>query len=147
MPASISLSSLSWSTPDGTPLFTDLDLTFGSERTGLVGRNGCGKSTLLRLIAGHARPASGRIHVTGSVAMMRQEALEHPQQTVAELLGAWHALNLLDRAERGQATVEELAEADWTLPARIEAALARRSAQQGGPSLADPGGTRFLAHG
>ena len=125
MPASIFLSSLSWSTPDGTPLFTDLDLTFGSERTGLVGRNGSGKSTLLRLIAGHARPASGRIHVTGSVAMMRQEALEHPHQTVAELLGAWHALNLLDRAERGQATVEELAEADWTLPARIEAALAR----------------------
>ena len=125
MPASISLSNLSWSTPDGTPLFTDLDLTFGPERTGLVGRNGTGKSTLLRVIAGHAPPATGQANVAGSIAMMRQEALEHPEETVADLLGARQALDLIDRAERGRATVEELAEADWTLPARIEAALAR----------------------
>ncbi|MBL3565442.1 ABC-F family ATP-binding cassette domain-containing protein [Rhodovulum sulfidophilum] len=125
MPASVSLSSLSWSAPDGTPLFTNLDLTFGAERTGLVGRNGTGKSTLLHLIAGHSSPASGRVGVTGSVAMMRQEALAHPEETVADLLGVRPALELMDRAERGRATSEELAEADWTLPARIEAALAR----------------------
>ncbi|MCE8431591.1 ATP-binding cassette domain-containing protein [Rhodovulum sulfidophilum] len=125
MPASVSLSSLSWSAPDGASLFTDLDLTFGAERTGLVGRNGTGKSTLLHLIAGHSSPASGRVSVTGSVAMMRQEALAHPEETVADLLGVQPALELMDRAERGRATSEELAEADWTLPARIEAALAR----------------------
>ncbi|MBL3587692.1 ABC-F family ATP-binding cassette domain-containing protein [Rhodovulum sulfidophilum] len=125
MPASVSLSSLSWSAPDGTPLFTDLDLTFGAERTGLVGRNGTGKSTLLQLIAGHSSPASGRISVTGLVAMMRQEALAHPEETVADILGVRPALELMDRAERGRATSEELAEADWTLHARIEAALAR----------------------
>ena len=48
MPASITLSDLSWSTPDGRPVLSNLDLSFGSERSGLVGRNGVGKSTLLQ---------------------------------------------------------------------------------------------------
>jgi len=125
MHASITLSGLSWSTPDGTSLFTGLDLSFGPERTGLVGRNGTGKSTLLRLIAGLIPPATGRIAVSGTIAMMRQEALAHPAETVADLLGATQALDLLDRAEQGRATADELIEADWTLPARIDAALAR----------------------
>lgn len=125
MHASISLSGLSWNTPDGTPLFSDLDLSFGPERTGIVGLNGTGKSTLLRLIAGQVTPAAGRVAVTGSLAMMRQDALEHPDETIAQFLGAGPALDLIDRAERGEATAEELGEADWTLPARIEAALGR----------------------
>ncbi|EEX12051.1 ABC transporter, duplicated ATPase domain protein [Citreicella sp. SE45] len=125
MPASISLSSLSWSPADGSPLLSDLDLTFGPERTGLVGRNGTGKSTLLRLIAGALRPTSGQVRITGSVAMMRQEAMVLPDDTIADLMGARHALALLDRAELGRASAEELAHADWTLPTRIEAALAR----------------------
>ncbi|KQB13850.1 ATPase subunit of ABC transporter with duplicated ATPase domains [Rhodobacter capsulatus] len=124
MPAHVSLSGLSWVTPDGTPLFSDLSLTFGPERTGLVGRNGTGKSTLLRLIAGQLRPVSGQIRVTGSMAMMRQEALEHPDETIADLFGVRAALELLRRAEAGAARLEDLAAADWTLPARIDAALA-----------------------
>ena len=52
MPKFVSLSGLSWFTPDGTPLFSDLNLTFGPERTGLMGRNGSGKSTLLRPVLG-----------------------------------------------------------------------------------------------
>ncbi|RKF22999.1 ABC transporter ATP-binding protein [Altericroceibacterium spongiae] len=125
MPVSISLSRLSWSTPDGTPLFTDLDLTFQPERTGLVGRNGTGKSTLLRLIAGQTSPLSGRLSVPGKISMMRQEVLGHPDETVADLLGARQALALIDRAEHGRATADELAVADWTLPARIDAVLTR----------------------
>jgi len=125
MPASIALSSLSWSTPEGTPLFTDLNLNFGSERTGIVGRNGAGKSTLLRLMAGDLRPASGRVQVSGAVAMMRQDAMEHPHETIADLFGVRRALNLLDRAPAELADADELAEADWTLPTRIEIALLR----------------------
>lgn len=125
MPASVSLSGLSWFTPDGTPLLTDLNLTFGPERTGIVGRNGTGKSTLLRLVAGHLSPASGQVSVAGSVVMMRQETMAHPDETIADLFEARGALDLLDRAEAGNATVDELAGADWTLPARIDAALNR----------------------
>ncbi|WP_339109988.1 ABC-F family ATP-binding cassette domain-containing protein [Thioclava sp. GXIMD4216] len=125
MPASVSLSGLSWSTPDDAPLLTDLNLTFGPERTGIVGRNGIGKSTLLRLISGDQLPAAGQVRVTGSIAMMRQEALERPDDVIADLFGARPALDLLDRAEAGLADVDELADADWTLPARMEAELLR----------------------
>ncbi|WP_112320603.1 ABC-F family ATP-binding cassette domain-containing protein [Oceanibium sediminis] len=125
MPAFPSISGLSWSTPDGTPLFTNLDLSFGPERTGIVGRNGTGKSTLLRLIAGQLSPASGQVCTSGTVAMLRQDAMDHPDETIADLFGAARALALLERAERGVATARDLAEADWTLPARIDAALAR----------------------
>lgn len=125
MSASITLSNLSWSTPDGRPLFSDLDVTFGPERTGLVGRNGTGKSTLLRLIAGRIPSTTGQIGVTGSVAMMRQEAMAHPDETVADILGVAPALDLLDRLARGEGAADDLADADWALPTRIETALAR----------------------
>ena len=101
MPASLSLSGLCWPTPDGTPLFTHLDLTLGPGRAGLVGRNGTGKTTLLRLIAGELPATAGRIRIAGSAAMMRQEAMTHPDKTIADLFGAVDALDLLDRAEAG----------------------------------------------
>ena len=125
MSASISISDLSWSTPDGTPLFTNLNLTFGAERVGIVGINGVGKSTLLRLIAGEVSPETGDVTISGTVAMMRQEGLGRPEDTIADLFGARQALYLLDRAEEGLADADELANADWTLPARIQSALSR----------------------
>lgn len=125
MPASVCLSNLTWTKPDGSPLFHDLTLSFGAERTGIVGRNGTGKSTLLKLIAGELRPVTGRIIAPASVAMLRQDVAGHPDDTLADLFGLRSALDLLDRAEAGLADVEELTRADWTLPARIEAALLR----------------------
>ncbi|MHC2278286.1 ATPase subunit of ABC transporter with duplicated ATPase domains [Bradyrhizobium diazoefficiens] len=59
MPASIILSNLSLSTPDGRSLFSNIDLTFAAERTGLVGRNGVGKSTLLASICREHVPRRG----------------------------------------------------------------------------------------
>ncbi|MEN2989842.1 ABC-F family ATP-binding cassette domain-containing protein [Tistrella sp. BH-R2-4] len=125
MSASVSLSDLSWAAPDGTPLFTRLTLCFGAERTGIVGRNGTGKSTLLRLIAGDLRPASGRVRISGTIAIMRQQAQEDPAWTIADLFGVRPALGRLGRAEAGLADADDLGRADWTLPARIEAALLR----------------------
>lgn len=51
---------------------------------------------------------------------------------------------MLDRAEAGLAQVNELADADWTLPARIEAALLRCgfSAAPHTPLLTLSGGQR-----
>jgi len=125
MSSSVTLSHLSWSAPDGTPVLSDLDAVFGAERSGLVGRNGSGKTTLLRLIAGELRPRSGQVGCDGRVAMLRQDVRFGQGETIAELFGAREALALLDRAEAGRAGIDELAEADWTLPARMAAALDR----------------------
>jgi ATPase subunit of ABC transporter with duplicated ATPase domains len=125
MPAFIVLSNLAWSTPEGRALFTGLDLSFGAERAGLVGRNGVGKTTLLKLISGALKPLSGTIAVQGRLATLRQTVQVDPEETVAELFGAAGALAVLRRAEAGEASVEELADADWTLEERIASALGR----------------------
>ncbi|MDF0601175.1 ABC-F family ATP-binding cassette domain-containing protein [Psychromarinibacter sp. C21-152] len=125
MPHAITLSDLSWATPDGHALFTDLTLTLAPERTGLVGRNGVGKTTLLRLIAGQLTPASGNVSTEASLGWLQQSVQTEPGATVADLFGVRSSLALLARAAAGAATVEELAEADWTLEERMAAALAR----------------------
>jgi ATPase subunit of ABC transporter with duplicated ATPase domains len=135
MPASITLSHLAWSTPDGRPVLSDLDLNFGNERTGLVGRNGVGKSTLLKLIAGDLSPQSGEVSLAGTLGMLRQTVQADPRETVADLFGATEALALLRRADRGDADAEALARADWTLEARMAAALDRLGLQAGPQTL------------
>jgi ATPase subunit of ABC transporter with duplicated ATPase domains len=125
MSASITLSHLAWSTPEGRPLFSNLDLSFDAGRTGLVGRNGVGKTTLLKLVAGDLQPQSGTVSVNGTVGVLRQVVQADPAETIADLFGVNEALALLRRAESGEAGVEELALADWTLEARIAAALGR----------------------
>jgi len=123
MPASISVSHLAWSTPDGHAVFDDLSLDFGLEKAGLVGRNGVGKSTLLRLLTGAIEPARGAVRIQGTIGTLRQIVQVAPHETVADLLGATAGLALLRKAEAGDATMEELAEADWTLETRAADAL------------------------
>lgn len=120
---SVSIASLSWQTLTNHTLFDDLSLTFGPGRTGLVGRNGTGKSTLLRLIAGELSPSSGAITVPSSIGYLRQSKEEVSATTVADLFDASDRLRILRRAERGKATADDLAVADWTLEARLETAL------------------------
>jgi ATPase subunit of ABC transporter with duplicated ATPase domains len=124
MPA-ITVSDLSWSTPDGRTLFSDLDLSFVAERTGLVGRNGVGKTTLMKIIAGELAPASGSVSVTGRIAVLRQAVQVREGETIADLFDVRDALALLARAEAGEASEADIAGADWTLEARMSAALAR----------------------
>ncbi|OHT19359.1 ABC-F family ATP-binding cassette domain-containing protein [Edaphosphingomonas haloaromaticamans] len=123
--SSITLSGLAWSTPDGRRIFSDLDLSFGRERAGLVGRNGVGKTTLLRILAGELQPQAGMVSVNGTLGLLRQSVQVGPRETVADLFGATAALAILRRAEAGEAGIDELAEADWTLDERIAAALAK----------------------
>ncbi|UPK36986.1 ATP-binding cassette domain-containing protein [Bradyrhizobium sp. 186] len=125
MPASIVLSRLSLSTPDGCSLLSDIDLTFSAERTGLVGRNGVGKSILLASITREHVPQSGRVLVNGTVGLLRQDAQLPAAATVIDLFGARRALALFRRAERGDASADEVADVDWTLETRLASALAR----------------------
>ena len=82
---SVILDSISFSTPDGRPLFDRLTLALGRERTGLVGRNSCGKSTLLRLISGETEPAQGNVHRSGTIGVLAQHIDE--RLNVAQALG------------------------------------------------------------
>ena len=123
MPATITIQNLGWSTPDGHDLFSHLDLSFGPERTGLVGRNGVGKTTLLRLVAGEVAPQVGTVSTDGRLAVLRQSVRPGADDTIADLFGVRDGLALLARAEAGRASTEGLARADWTLESRMAAAL------------------------
>ncbi len=123
MPHFITLSNVSWSTPDGRQLFSGLNLTLGPERAGLIGRNGVGKTTLLNLMAGDISPSSGSISVSGTVHVLRQSVQVSADGTVADLFGAGDALAVLGRAQLGEATVDELADIDWMLEVNISSAL------------------------
>jgi ATPase subunit of ABC transporter with duplicated ATPase domains len=124
MPAIITLSGLSYRSPDGRSLFDSLTLAFGRERTGLVGRNGAGKTSLARIILGELAPASGSVSVVGTLGVLRQNPIPAPDATVGDVLGVSQPLARLARMEAGQGTEADLAEADWLLPGRLDAALA-----------------------
>lgn len=121
MPAFLILDSISLATPDGHQLFDRLTLALGRERTGLVGRNGSGKSTLLRLIAGQAEPSSGSVQRIGSIGMLAQ--LADDRLTIAQALGVAGDLARLRRLENGDGTLDDAAEADWSLETRLHTAL------------------------
>jgi ATPase subunit of ABC transporter with duplicated ATPase domains len=117
--------SLSHHTPDHRPLFEDLTLAFGAERTGLVGRNGVGKSTLLRLLLGEIPPQSGRILRQGRIGLLPQAVRVLPGMIAADALGIAPVLARLDRLLAGEGDEQDLAAADWTVEERAAAALPR----------------------
>ena len=145
--ASIRLAGLTGLTPGGQPLFSGLDLVFGKERTGLIGRNGVGKSTLLTLIAGEQAPAAGSVHLGGTVYFLRQTVRPPSGQTIADLFGVSDALAALRRAEAGRAGADELAEVDWLVESRVREALARMGLQLSADTRLDrlSGGERTRA--
>nr|MEA2797281.1 hypothetical protein [Phenylobacterium sp.] len=125
MPSLLTLDRLAAQTPDGRPLFENLTLTFGSERTGLVGRNGVGKTTLLQIIAGEREPSAGALAVQGRVGLLRQTVQVEPGARVVDLLDLGEPLARLRRIAEGQGSGDDLDAADWGLQARLEAALAQ----------------------
>ena len=55
-------------------------------RLGLVGENGSGKSTLLHLLAGTLTPKSGTIRRKGTLAVVEQELIPTPGETVGDVV-------------------------------------------------------------
>ncbi|MFF0791393.1 ABC-F family ATP-binding cassette domain-containing protein [Streptomyces spiralis] len=125
MSASVTCTSLSFAWPDGTTVFSGLDIAFGPGRTGLVGVNGSGKSTLLKLIAGELTPSDGTVRVTGEVGCLPQNVTLDTALRVDEALGiaaqraALHAIEAGDAAEEHFETVGD----DWDVEERALATL------------------------
>jgi ATPase subunit of ABC transporter with duplicated ATPase domains len=117
----LTLANLSAARPDSRLLFSDLSLSVGVERIGLVGRNGSGKSTLLDIVEGRATPVAGTVYRAGSVGRLAQHWPD--DQAVAHGLGVADALATLARIEAGAGRAEDFDTADWALPAVVESAL------------------------
>ncbi|MCX5570881.1 ABC-F family ATP-binding cassette domain-containing protein [Kaistia nematophila] len=120
----VALHDVSFALPEGRPLLDHIDLGFGAERTGLVGRNGVGKSTLLKIITGETLPSGGSVSRAGRIGLLRQIVQPEPGEVVADALGITADLERLGRLERGVGTDEDFVEADWTLETRLADALA-----------------------
>ncbi|MDX3110197.1 ABC-F family ATP-binding cassette domain-containing protein [Nonomuraea angiospora] len=125
--AFIICSSLSFSWPDDTPVFSDLSFTVGGGRTGLVAPNGAGKSTLLKLIAGEYRPGGGSVSVGGLLGYLPQSLPLTGDLTVAEVLGIAPVIAALDAIESGDASEEHFTTIgnDWDIEERTRAQLDR----------------------
>ncbi len=127
MAAAIVCSDLSFSWPDGTPVFSHLTTSFGPGRTGLIGLNGSGKSTLLRLVAGELHPGSGAVRVEGDVGYLPQAVTLGAHAAVSDLLGITAARAALHAIEAGQPGDDAFAavDGDWDVEERARAWLDR----------------------
>jgi ATPase subunit of ABC transporter with duplicated ATPase domains len=121
MSAFLTLDSISAQTPERQVLFSDLTLSIGAERVGLVGRNGSGKSTLIRIIAGMAEPAAGAVQRSGSISILAQDWPE--DLTLARALGVAEGMAILQRVLSGKVSAGDFDAADWALESRVDAAL------------------------
>ncbi|NIH81325.1 ABC-F family ATP-binding cassette domain-containing protein [Amycolatopsis viridis] len=125
--ARVVVSALSFSWPDGTPVFDQLSLTVPDGRTGLVAPNGAGKSTLLRLIAGELEPAAGSVSVDGLLGYLPQDLPLTGDLTVSEVLGIDPVLRALAAVEAGDADERHFTTigTDWDIEERTHAQLDR----------------------
>ena len=98
---SVTLQGVSYHLPDGSSLFSDIDLHLDQRRTGLVGRNGVGKSILARIMAGDLLPSTGYCIRNGTVYYLTQQVSHDPNHTLAELAGVQPVISALERIERG----------------------------------------------
>lgn len=124
--SAVTLDRLTFTWPDGSTAIDAVSGSFGSGRTGLVGRNGAGKSTLLRLMAGELTPTSGVITTTGDVAYLPQQLTLDVDRRVAELLGVAEALDAVRAIAAGDVDPSHFDAVgdDWDIEARAEASLA-----------------------
>ncbi|MFJ4175032.1 ABC-F family ATP-binding cassette domain-containing protein [Microbacterium sp. NPDC089696] len=124
--ASVTLDRVTFTWPDGSTALDAVSGSFGTGRTGLVGRNGAGKSTLLRLMAGELTPTSGTLSTTGEVAYLPQQLTLDVDRRVVELLGVAEALDAVRAIGTGDvdpAHFDAVGD-DWDIEARAEVALA-----------------------
>ena len=140
MPSAITITDLSFSWPDGTPVLSGLATAFSPGRTGLIGVNGSGKSTLLRLIAGRLTPTSGSVTVIGQAGYLPQDLTLDVAAPVASLLGIAAKRAAITAIENGDVSPElfDVVGDDWDIEDRARAELDRLGLAHVG--LDDPAG-------
>lgn len=125
-PTLLTLHSVACQLPDGRLLFSDLNESFDTRHTGLVGRNGVGKSLLARVMAGERRPSAGSCQRFGSVRLVHQQVACSAGQTVIDLAGLRATIDALDRIESGGCDAADFDQVgdDWDIRQRLSHALA-----------------------
>ncbi|WP_194814070.1 ABC-F family ATP-binding cassette domain-containing protein [Nocardia sp. XZ_19_385] len=123
----LSISDLTFTWPDGTPVFDGLSAVLGTGHIGLVGSNGAGKSTLLRLITGELAPIGGSITVSGHLGYLRQDLGLAEGQRVDAVLGIADIRKALHRIESGGGDEADfdIVGAAWDVEERAIALLGR----------------------
>lgn len=116
---------ISFTFPNGRQLFNRLNLSLGSEKSGLVGNNGIGKSTLLRLLAGNTQPTSGVVNISGIIGYLSQLFIFPDNTTVSDALDMTQKLEAFDRITRGDHNDLdlEILGSDWNIIERIQKQL------------------------
>lgn len=114
---------LSYTIPNTTVRFDDLNLSFEKRRYGLIGDNGVGKTTLLQLLVGYLKPHTGHVLLSGTAAYCPQ-FIEDSQQylSVIEMLGIqekWHALQRLKAGKIREGDLEIIGDG-WGLETEVE---------------------------
>ncbi len=114
---------LSYTIPNTTVQFDDLNLSFEKRRYGLIGDNGVGKTTLLQLLVGHLKPHTGHVLLSGTATYCPQ-FIEDSQQhlSIIEMLGIqgkWHALQRLKEGKMRDGDLEVIGD-DWGLATEVE---------------------------
>lgn len=125
--ALVRIAHISFSWPDGTPVFDDLSATIGAGRTGLIAPNGSGKTTLLRLIAGDLTPHAGHVEVIGNLAWLPQHLPLSGELRVAQALGIAPQLDAMAQIAMGKADAAlfEIVGDQWDIEDRTRVALGR----------------------
>ncbi len=121
----LSFHHLSFSWPDGRPVFSELTFATPTGLSGVVGRNGIGKSTLLRLATGALTPTAGTVQRPPSLAYVPQGVTLDTASTVADVLRIGPTLRAIRAIESGstERDLYELVGDDWLIEERALAVL------------------------
>jgi len=108
-------------------LFNNLTISFGKEKTGLIGRNGTGKSTLIKLLMGFLKPDAGSVYRNCKIGYLPQDFITYSYQSIADVLGIKRKLCSLERIESGDGSVHDydIVGDDWDVVSRTEALFAK----------------------
>lgn len=109
---------LEFSWPNGTKLFSNINLTFNQQKYGLTGANGLGKSTFARILANQLSPSQGVVTSDESIYFFDQIEIP-PQMNAAEFLMEVHFFDFPEHLHfiegiNLELSCQELSGGQWT---------------------------------